>query len=142
MKYEICCFTVKFSKDLAKAKNSKKYSLKNKLNVLESNVNCDMNSVEYVICKNQLEEVYDDIAEGIKIRSKCHWYELGEKSTKFFLNLEKTKTMQGFVKKWEIDSKEIDNSVEINKELEGYFKNLFKRKLRKMKMHAITYWIS
>ena len=92
-------------------------------------------------CKNRLEEVYDDIAEGIKIRSKCQRYELGEKSTKFFLNLEKTKTTQGFVKKLEIDSKEIDNSVEINKELEGFFKNLFKRKLRKMK-HACNYLLN
>ena len=27
--------------------------------------------------------------KGIKIRSKCNWYEHAEKSTKFFLNLEK-----------------------------------------------------
>ena len=25
----------------------------------------------------------------IRIRSRCKWFELGEKSTKFFLNLEK-----------------------------------------------------
>ena len=41
-------------------------------------------------CKDQLEGIYDDIAEGIKVRSKCQWYEEGEKSTNFFLNLEKT----------------------------------------------------
>ena len=33
--------------------------------------------------------MYDHIAEGIRIRSKCEWYEHGEKSTKFFLNLQK-----------------------------------------------------
>ena len=39
--------------------------------------------------KKNLELIYERIAESVKIRSKCHWYEEGEKSTKFFLNLEK-----------------------------------------------------
>ena len=34
--------------------------------------------------------IYDRIAEGTKIRSKSQWYEEGEKSTIFFLNIEKT----------------------------------------------------
>ena len=92
---------------------------------LESNLNCDINSVYN--CKNQLEEIYDDIAEGIKVRSECQWYKDGEKSTKLFLNLEKTKATEGTVKKLEINNKEIDNSVEINKELERFFENLFKK---------------
>ena len=57
----------------------------------------------------------------------------GTKITKFFLNLEKTKAKQGTVKKIEINNKEIDNSVEINKELQKVFENLVKKRLRKMK---------
>ena len=45
-------------------------------------------------CKNKLEEIYDNIAEGAKVRSKISWYEDGEKSSKFFLKLEKTKAVQ------------------------------------------------
>ena len=37
---------------------------------------------------------YDKIVEGVKIRSNCHWYEEGEKSTKFFLNLEKNNLLK------------------------------------------------
>ena len=66
LKYEIRFFTIKFSKDLAKVKKSKQHSLENKLKFLESNLNCDINSVEYINCKNQLKEIYDDISEGIK----------------------------------------------------------------------------
>ena len=51
----------------------------------------------------------------------------------FFLNLEKTKATQSTVKKLELNNKEIDNPVEINKELERFFENLYKRKLRKTK---------
>ena len=133
LKYEIRFFTIKFSKDLAKTRKSKQYFLENKLKFLESNLNCDINSAENIDCKNQLEVIYDDIAEGIKVRSKCQWYENGEKSTTFFLNLEKTKPTQGTVKKLEIDNKERDNSVESNKELEKFFENLFKRKPSEMK---------
>ena len=38
LKYEICCFTIEFSKDLVKAKKSKQYSLKNQLKFLESQI--------------------------------------------------------------------------------------------------------
>ena len=31
---------------------------------------------------------------GIRIRSKCDWYELGEKSSKFYLNLGKSHAVQ------------------------------------------------
>ena len=130
---EIRCFTINFSKDLENAKKSKHYSLENQLKLLESNLNRATNLVEYITCKNQLEEIYDDIAEDIKLRNKCQWYEEGEKKTDFFLNPEKTKVTQGTAKKIEINNEEIDNSVEINKELERFFENLFERKLKKTK---------
>ena len=44
---------------------------------------------KYGSLKNDLELIYDHIAEGVRLRSKCDWYEQGEKSTKFLLNLEK-----------------------------------------------------
>ena len=34
----------------------------------------------------------------MKIRSKCEQYEHGEKSSKFFLNLEKSRAIQGQVR--------------------------------------------
>ena len=41
LKYEISCFTNKFSKDLAKAKKGKQYSIENQLKPLQYNLNCD-----------------------------------------------------------------------------------------------------
>ena len=38
---------------------------------------------EYNKCKNKLEEVYDDIAEGVKVRSKISWYEQGKNYQNF-----------------------------------------------------------
>ena len=35
---------------------------------------------KYNKCRNKLEEIYDNIAEGVQVRSKITWYEEGEKS--------------------------------------------------------------
>ena len=118
----------KFFEGFSKGEKSKQYFLENKLKLLESNLNRDINSAEYINCKNQREKIYDDIAKGIKVRSKCQWYKQGEKSTNFILNLVKTKTTEGTVEKLEIDNKEVDNSVEVNRKLEKFFESLFKRK--------------
>ena len=53
----------------------------------------------YLKCKNSLEDIYQEKATGIKIESKCDWYEFGEKSfgKKFFRNLEKQHPLQNQV---------------------------------------------
>ena len=45
---------------------------------------------EYENAKIELEKLYDYITNRIILRSKAHWYEEEEKSTKYFLSLEKT----------------------------------------------------
>ena len=45
--------------------------------------------------KLDLNCICDPKSEGIKIiRRKCNWYEDGEKSSKFFLNLEEDRPIQ------------------------------------------------
>ena len=62
-------------------------TINSKLKELEKqNPDCifDRNYLDY---KNKIEQIYEDKANGVLIRSKCEWYELGEKSSKFALNL-------------------------------------------------------
>ena len=58
--------------------------MEKKLKNLESSLNEPQIRDQYLECKDQLETIYTKKANGIKIRSKCNWYENGEKSTKFF----------------------------------------------------------
>ena len=46
-------------------------------------------------CKTELDNIYEHLAEGIRVRGKCQWYEESEKLTKFFFNLEKRRGNQG-----------------------------------------------
>ena len=49
------------------------------------------------------ETIYDQIADGIRIKSRCEWYEDGEKSTKLILNPEKKRRVQHRI--WKILTK-------------------------------------
>ena len=57
--------------------------MKKKIAVLEQNIDLEKNIKEYDSCKQELSDI-DEISEGIKSRSRCDWYEFGEKSNKFF----------------------------------------------------------
>ena len=69
--------------------------------------------------------------KGIKVRTKTQWYEEGEKSSKFFLNLEKTKATCGIIKLCTDDHTEWKDQVKINKEIENFYRNLFKKDIAK-----------
>ena len=57
------------------------------------------------------------IANGIRVRSKYNWYEHREKSSKFFLNLEKSHAVQNQIRNILIDNKEVNSQQDINNEL-------------------------
>ena len=92
------------------------------------------NLSKYDSVKNELDEIYDHITEGIRIRSKCDWYEHSKKSTKFFLNLEKQRGSQNTIKKLAIDDKEITEQTHILKHIREFYKNLFKTQEQKIKI--------
>ena len=93
---------------------------------MESSLDNDACVYEYNQCKTQLQKIFENISEGIRVKSRCQWYEEGGKSTKFFLNQEKLHGLQGKVRKVIVNSKEITSNSEIRKVLRNYHKALFK----------------
>ena len=77
-------------------KNERTY-LKNKIKTLETSTNI-VNNPEYTETNEKLNKIYQEKTNGIKIRGKCDWYERGEKSSKFFLNLEKSPAIQNQIR--------------------------------------------
>ena len=111
-------------------KNGKNRTLlENKLKELQDNLNAEDNIQSYVIYKKEL----GHIAEGIRIWSKCHWYEHDKKSTKFYLILEKKHGNQNQIRKLLFDDKEIDGDVEIIKSSKVSMKHFSKVSLSKKK---------
>ena len=106
--------------------------LENKLEELEGNLNTEDNIWSYNIYKKELDSIYYHIAEGIRIRWTSDWYEHGDKSTEFFLNLGKKRGNQNQILKLIIEGKEIDGDVEILKKLKVSMKHFLKVSLSKM----------
>ena len=102
LKYEIRKFAINFSKKLAQNSHKLQRDLETKIKKLEQNIINEDKFNEYKTAKDELENFDDDIATGVKIRSKCDWYQYGEKFAKYFLNLEKQKAVNGTVKKIKI----------------------------------------
>ena len=71
------------SKKISQNARKSQCELEKKLKELESNLSSEANFNEYTKCKKDLELIYERIAEGVRIRSKCQWY------VNAFLNLEK-----------------------------------------------------
>ena len=77
--------------------------------------------------------MYDHITKGIRIRSKCDWYEQSEKSKKHFLNLEKQRGSQNTIKKLVIDDKEITEQTHILNTSENFTKIFSKHGSKKIR---------
>ena len=126
LKYEIRKFTIRFSKNLAKEVRKETQSLEEKVKHFESSVTNYHNDLQYIEYKERLNTIYSKKVNGIQIRSKCDWYESGEKSTKFFLNLEKSCSSQGVVHSISKNKIRVKNQSEINNELYKFYRNIRK----------------
>ena len=98
--------------------------MENQLKILEKSLDKDDNLSKYNVIKNELDAIFDHITEGIRIRSKCKWYEHSEKSTKFFLNLEKQRGAQNAIKKRTVDEKEIIYQTHILEYIREFYETL------------------
>ena len=87
--------------------------METKIKNLEQNITDEDKINDYKTTKDELEIRYDNIVTRVKIRSKCDWYQSGQKSTKCFLNLKKQKAVTGTFKKI------IKNDIEITDQLKS-----------------------
>ena len=128
LKYEIRRFTISYCKQRNKKDVAERKYLENKLKNLENVLDNYDNLESYHNIKNKIEEIHEKKAKGARIRSKCLWYEEGEKLSKFFLNLEKRRGIQGQIRKLIVNNQEITHQNKIQNELLFFFETLFKNK--------------
>ena len=131
LKYEIRKFCITYTK----TKNRQTYLLKEKHEkIVKSYESTDdkPSQNDYIESKIFLENMIDERTQGAIIRSKSQWYEQGEKSSKFFLNLEKKNSINNTVKKLLIENNSQDTEIvdknQILDNLHHFYSNLFQRK--------------
>ena len=90
LKFKMRQFCMSYPKQKSRERKQKGMSLESKLKMLENNISVtstDLELKEYNSVKQELEQIYNYITEGIILRTRTVWYEEGEKSTKYFLTL-------------------------------------------------------
>ena len=95
---------------------------------IEQNLGNDEAKEQYNAYRGKTNEIHDVISNGIKIRSKCDWYEFGEKSNKFFLTLEKRRATQNIVHKVLSNEREITDLSKINTHIYQFYQHLYNEK--------------
>ena len=130
IKYRIRQTTIRYSKVIAKNRKAQLLRAEEILKLREENVNSnpsEENIAKLDEARSEYETLYDYIIQGKIIRSKANWYEQGEKNTKYFLNLETSKTRRTSVRRLiNADEKFVLNSKSIMKELEDFYTSLYK----------------
>ena len=92
VKMEIRAFTISYSKQKARMKKGYEEDLIQEVSRLENLVeNCPSPEAvqKYTKVKNELEKISYERTRGACVLSQARWYEFGERSSKYFLNLER-----------------------------------------------------
>ena len=78
--------------------------------------------------KEKLELLYEEKVKGIVIRARARWHEYGERSTKYFLNLEKRNHVKKHIQKLLISGSITTDPYRILAEQKRFYQNLYKTK--------------
>ena len=119
------------------ARNKKKrcniIELEMKINQLDSmmaNINARTEHYSILNAKRQEYKVDLDLcnlesAKGAQVRARAEYIENGEKSTKYFLNLEKKRQSENCIQSMKNDNKRCENDEEILQGANNFFKKLY-----------------
>ena len=88
----------------------------------------NLNDLE--ILQTDYDRMYEFIAQGAIVRSRVTWYEYGEKSNKYFLNLENSRKKKSCIRKLNTENdKSTSNPKEILNEIQSFYANLYNKKV-------------
>lgn len=104
IKYEIRKYTIEYSKSKKRETNKIRMELEKRLCHLEQTLSQNNNIGEYNEIKQKLKRIEDENINGYIVRSKVQWHEEGERSTKYFLGLEKNRSIKKHVQKLKLSN--------------------------------------
>ena len=128
-KIQISEFTQKYCRAIQFEKGREKNETRKLLNDIEKELAREPNNENLMQKQAHLKEKWEAIlieeTRGIQIRSGIKWMEEGEKSSKFFLGLEKSRAMNNTIFELNVAGKKIFGETEILKEIGNYYEKLY-----------------
>ena len=127
IKKDIRLETQNYARDRAEGKQLAISTLLEKIGEYEDLENLTENAEkELYNLKREVDELSNENSRAMIFRSKARWYEEGEKSTKYFYNLEKANYNAKTVHSLLIGEEEISNDRQILNEQRKYYEKLYK----------------
>ena len=131
LKIAIRDISTDYSKYKANLKRNEIKTLEKQLDILQTQMKnniSDKQQIEQILheTETKLETYYEEKLTGAKIRSRVKWVEEGEKSSKYFLGLEKSRQIQKAIMQIkDINNKITENQEEILQATRSYYQNLY-----------------
>ena len=126
---------------MAKSKQEIK-QLEDEISVLEPSLKSTDPQNEHerlIFLRQKLNKFYDNITEGIILRSRLKWYEEGEKSTKYFLNLENRNKTKSSIRKLIINGNTVMGEDKILKNLKDFYTDKYSRRINVSEIECFNY---
>jgi hypothetical protein len=135
LKIKIKDFSTSYSKLKCNEQRNRSIRLNNELNELDVKLSADPSCVETQQkrenVKLQLEIMEQHAAHSAQIRARVKWIENGEKNTKFFLNLEKSRANSKILTSVKDETgRTVTKQEEILQVQKNYFKNLYRKRIK------------
>lgn len=128
MKYNIRAHEIQHSKRRARERNEKENQLQNEYakakQIFDTDPN-DSNANILTAAKEKLEVFYEEKLQGIIICVQARWHEHGEKSMKYFLNLEKRNHIKKHMQKLRISGSITTDPFNILSEQQHFYQELY-----------------
>ena len=128
--------TIKYSSFKKKKQAEEEKQLEKEIENIEAKIKNNLNEITeknniLEEKKNALSELRKVKTEGVMLRSRCRYEELGEKPSGYFLNLENRNFMDKVITKLEdINGEEYNNSADILNLQKQYYHDLYKDEIR------------
>ena len=118
--------TISYSTYKKRSQNEREKQINEKLIQLYQNF--EANTEEIGQLSTELSQIREDRIKGILLRAKVRWKVEGEKSTRYFCNLEKRHFSEKTIPKLIVENKEISDQMAIISEQEKFYKQLYSTK--------------
>ena len=130
IKFKVREFTIHYAKQKCKERRDTLSELTKKLNELEKNLASDPRAdvlQEIIDLKQNIEDLDAKVVDGIIVRARLRWAEMGEKSNKYFLGLEKRNSRKKHCKKLILDDGvEVTDSRDILSLQRDFYEGIYK----------------
>ena len=117
--------TISYSSFKKKERNQLENELERKLEELYCKSDDVSENEEIRYTEHTLRELREEKVKGIIMRAKVKWKVEGEKSSKYFCNLEKRHYIEKIISKIEVDGHEITDIQKILEAQKTYYENLY-----------------